>query len=325
MATFKRVAGKVLCALSITLPCAGAFADYPEKPLRIVVPYAPGATASLVGQTMAEKLTSELGQPVVADYRPGAQGNIGAAHVASSPPDGYTLLLGTISILAMNPSLYKNLSFDSVRDFQPISQVINTQNILVINPELPVRSVRELADYARANPGKLSFASPGAGSTAHLSGELFSKLMDVKMMHVPYKGGGPARVDLLGGRVSMMFFDLSIVQHVEAGQLRALAVTGAERASRTPDLPTMQELGYKDFHVESWYGLLAPKGTPEPVVQKLNAAIGRVLKMPDVIKAFESANARIAKDQTVAGFEATLRADIEKWRPVIESTGMKIE
>ena len=245
------------------------------------MPFPAGGTTDVLARAVAQKLTESLGQPTVVDNRPGAGGNIGAELVAKSPPDGYTLLMGTVGTHAINPSLYPQMPYDHVKDFVPVILVAGVPNVLVINPSLPVNSVQELIAYAKANPGKLNFASSGNGTSIHLSGELFKTMAGVQMTHVPYKGSAPALQDLVGGQVQLMFDNLpSSLALIKAGKLKALAVTSLTRAAALPDVPTVAESGLPGFEASSWFGLLAPAGTPQPIVVTLNARCREVAGYP---------------------------------------------
>ena len=255
---------------------------YPTKPIRIVVPFPAGGTTDVLARAAAQKLTESLGQPAVVDNRPGAGGNIGAELVAKSPPDGYTLLMGTVGTHAINPSLYPKMPYDHVKDFAPVILVAGVPNVLVINPALPVNSVQELIAYAKANPGKLNFASSGNGTSIHLSGELFKTMAGVQMTHVPYKGSAPALQDLVGGQVQLMFDNLpSSLALIKGGKLKALAVTSSARAAALPDVPTLAESGLPGFEASSWFGLLAPAGTPQPIILKVNGDVAKWLASPE--------------------------------------------
>lgn len=302
-----------------------AHADYPEKPIRLVVPFAPGATIGPLAQVISEQLSSELGASVYSDFKTGAGGNIGADIVAKSPGDGYTLLLGTISILTINPSLYKDIPFDPIKDFKPVAMLVTTQNMLVVNPESRIASVADLIAYAKENPGKATFGSSGTGSSMHLAGELFSTTAGVRMTHVPYRGGGPARSDLIGGRLTLMFSDLSGIPMVESGKLNVLAMTGSKRDSRLPEVPTMQQLGMPDFDVEPWYGLVAPAGTPDAILAKINASIQRIFAKPEVRASIESIGLQPAEDLSVGYMAGKIRSDLAKWAPIVHAVGMKVE
>src|SRR5512144_2335881 len=262
---------------------AGAWAqDYPTKPIRIVVPFPPGGATDLLARAVAQRLTEKWGQAVLVDNRPGAGGNIGSELVAKSAPDGYTLEMGTVGTHSINASLYAKMPYDHVKDFVPIILVAGVPNVLVVNPALPVNSVQELVAYAKANPGKLNFASSGNGTSIHLSGELFKVMAGVQMTHVPYKGSAPALQDLIGGQVQLMFDNLPpSLPQIKAGKLRALAVTTATRSPALPDLPTIAESGLPGFEASSWFGIVAPAGTPPAIVAKLNAEVAKWLASPE--------------------------------------------
>ena len=274
-----------LAALAATLHAAEG--DYPARPVKIVVPFAPGGSTDVVARILAEKLGVELKQTFIVDNRPGAGGNIGADAVAKSNADGYTLLMGTTGVLAINGHLYKNMPYDPDKDFAPVSYTSLITNILVVNPEVPARTVPELIRLAKSKPGGLTFASSGAGSSTHLSGELFKALAGVEILHVPYRGSSQALVDVISGQVTMLFDNApSAIPFVQQGKLRALAVTSTKRLPNLPDVPTIEESGVKGYESLSWSGIVAPAGTPRPVVNKLNAAIERILAMEDVRQRF---------------------------------------
>jgi len=242
------------------------------------VPYAPGGPVDLSARLIAPKLQQSLGQPVIVENKPGAGGNIGADFVAKSAPDGYTLVMGAIATHAINPALYKNFPYDPVRDFRPIALLVQVPNVLVVNNDLPARSVAELIRLLKEKPGKLDFASGSTGSTGHLAGELFKQLTDTYMVHIPYKGSAPAVSDLLAGRVALMFDNLaSALPNIQAGKVRALAVTTLRRSSFLPDLPTLDESGLKGFDMTTWWGLMAPAKTPQPVVERIAAESAKAL------------------------------------------------
>src|SRR6059058_1306367 len=273
-------------AFAAAASCAPAVAIaqvYPSKPIRLVVPFPPGGSLDVVARAIGQKLTEAWGQPVVIDNRPGAGGNIGADLVAKSAPDGYTILEGALSTHAVNVSLYSKMPYDPIKDFVPITLVAITPNVLVLNASFPVNSVPELLAYARANPGKLSFGSGSNGSAGHLAGELFKADAGVDMVHVPFKGGAPATQALLAGDTQLMFDNLAnATPQVKAGKLKALAVTTAQRSRLAPELPTMAEAGLAGFDISTWYGLLAPAGTPRDIIAKWNAEVTRILNAPDV-------------------------------------------
>lgn len=310
-------------AVPLLFAATHAQAAWPERPITLVVPYTPGGVTDALARVVATALSERLKQPVVVDNRAGGGANIGAALVARANPDGYTLLMGSAATHAINVSLYKKLSYDPIKDFAPISLVAEVPNVLVVNPSVPVHSVKELIAYAKANPGRLNFGSSGAGGTIHLSGELFKSMAGVQMTHVPYKGSAPAVNDLLGGQIQVMF-DSSVVPYVKAGRLRALGVTSATRSSALPDVPTIAEAGLPGYEATAWFGVLAPAGTPEPVVTKLNTEISAVLRDPAVTKwmvgqGFEAAGG------TPADFATHIRKETAKWARVVKESGATAE
>jgi tripartite-type tricarboxylate transporter receptor subunit TctC len=303
---------------------AHAQAQYPVKPVRLVVPFPPGGGSDALSRILGPKLSEGLGQQVVIENRPGAGANIGAEVAAKSPPDGYTLLMGNVAH-AINASLYAKLNYDFVKDFAPVSLLASTPNIVVVHPSVPAKSVKELIALARSRPGQLDFASSGAGSSAHLAGELFMSMAGVKMNHVPYKGGGPAVVALLGGEVSVGFATTpSVVQHVKSGRLRGLAVTTARRSPSTPDLPTVSEAGVKGYEAGTWYGLLAPSGTPKDVVSRLHADSMKSLAAADVKQRLDNAGFE-AIGTTPEQFGTYIRSETEKWGKVVRAAGVRVE
>ncbi len=271
-----------IAAWGLPLFAAAQAPAYPTKPIRLVVPFPPGGATDILAREVAKHLTEAWGQSVVVDNRPGAGGNIGSELVAKAAPDGYTLEMGTVGTHAINASLYSKMPYDHVKDFVPVILVAGVPNVLEVNPSVPVNSVQELIAYAKANPGKLNFASSGAGTSIHLSGELFKVMAGVQMTHVPYKGSAPALQDLLGGQVQLMFDNLPpSLPQIKAGKLRALAVTSTTRAPALPDVPTVAEAGLPGFEASSWFGVLAPAGTPPAIVAKLNAEIAKWLTSPE--------------------------------------------
>jgi tripartite-type tricarboxylate transporter receptor subunit TctC len=312
-------------ALAALLATVALAQPYPSKPIRIVVPFPAGGTTDVLARAVAQKLTESLGQATVVDNRPGAGGNIGAELVAKSPPDGYTLLMGTVGTHAINPGLYPKMPYDHVKDFSPVILVAGVPNVLVVNPALPFNSVKELIAYAKANPGKLNFASSGNGTSIHLSGELFRTMADVQIMHVPYKGSSPALQDLVGGQVQIMFDNLpSSLALIKAGKLKALAVTSLARAAALPDVPTLAESGLPGFEASSWFGLLAPAGTPQPVIAKLNADVAKWLASPEA-KEKLLAQGAIAAGGTPEDFAKHIAAETAKWQKVVKDSGAKID
>ena len=317
---------RLLSALAAGLLSAATPAQqYPAKPIRLVVPFPPSGPADVIARPLAQRLGEVLGQPVVVENRAGATGTIGASFVAKSPPDGYTLLMGTSNELAMSPGLYSKLPYHPSADFAPVSVVIVFPNILIAHPALPVRSTAELIALAKARPGQLNFATSGPGSTNHLSGELFKTLAGMKVAFVAYKGGGPAVTDLMGGHVDAMFATMpSAVSFVQSGKLRGLMVTDGKRWSAAPEVPSAREAGVPGLIVLTWNGVLAPAGTPAALVAKLNADIVKVANTPEM-KERMAAQAAEVTTTTPEEFAGILRRDFEKWLKVIKSAGIRID
>jgi tripartite-type tricarboxylate transporter receptor subunit TctC len=298
---------------------------YPNRPVKLVVPFPPGGPLDIVGRTLAQKLTEAWGQSVVVDNRPGAGGNIGADAVAKSPPDGYTIVMGALSTHAVNPSLYAKMPYDAVKDFAPITLVAVTPNVLVVNASLPVGSAREFVAYAKANSGKLAFGSGSNGSAGHLAGELFKVETGIDVIHVPYKGGAPATQALLAGDTQFMFDNLAnAMPQVRAGKLRALAVTTATRSKLAPELPTMAEAGLPGFDISTWFGLLAPAGTPRDVIARWNAEVTRILNSPDMRERLTLQGAEPAPT-TPEQFAAFIQSEIPKYARIVKASGAKVD
>ena len=303
---------------------APAQVQYPNKPVRLVLPFPPGGGTDTLGRVVGAKLSDSLGQQVVIENRPGAGANIGAEVVAKSVPDGYTLLMGNIAH-AINVTLYSKLGYDLQKDLAPVSLLASTPNIVVVHPSVPATSVKELIAVAKARPGQLDFASSGSGSSAHLAGELFSNLAGIKMTHVPYKGGGPAVIALLGGQVSVGFATTpSVINHVKSGKLRGLAVTGARRSPSSPELPTVSESGLPGFEVVGWYGLLVPSGTSREIVSRLHAESVKLLKLPDVKERLDATGFEPI-GTTPDEFGAYIRSEVEKWAKVVKASGIRAD
>jgi tripartite-type tricarboxylate transporter receptor subunit TctC len=315
-----------VCAIAPGVVSPAAFAQaYPNKPIRMIVPFPPGGTADILGRAIGQKLAENVGQQVIVENRAGANGNIGAQIVAKSPPDGYTLLMSPQSTLTNNPSLYSALPFDTLKDFAPITLVAETPHFIVVHPSVPAKTVGDLIALAKAKPGYLTFASAGSGSSLHLSGELFKSMSGIDIVHIPYKGAAPAVTDLLGGQVSMMFdTGPSALPHVRSGKTRAIAVTTAKRSRLMPDLPTVVESGLPGYDVTTWFGLVAPSGTPREIVTKLNTEVVRILQAPEVKERLET-QAADPVGNTPEEFAAIIRADIAKWGEVIKLAGVRIE
>ena len=320
----RAVSGVVAGVISAFALSATAQAAYPDKPVRVVVGFSAGGTTDVIARIMAKELTQELGQSFVIENKPGGGSNIATDYVARATPDGYTVLFVAVTS-AINQTLYKNVNFDLTKDFTPVALGAKVPNVLVINPQVPVKSVQELVDYAKKNPGKLAFASSGSGTSIHMAGELFKQRAGIDVLHVPYKGSAPAITDLIGGQVQFMFDNMpSSWPHVQSGKLRALAVTTTDRSKSAPDLPTMQESGFEKFDVSSWFGMIAPAGTPPEVIEKLNAAMNKALDKPEVIKAYESLGA-VGQKTTPAEFGAFIKSEVEGWAPVVKTSGAKVD
>ncbi|MBM3358018.1 MAG: tripartite tricarboxylate transporter substrate binding protein [Betaproteobacteria bacterium] len=322
--------GALLRASALALSLAGGTAhvaiaaEYPVKPIRIVVGFAPGGGTDTTTRALAPKLSAALGQQIVVDNRPGAAGNIGTDLVAKAPADGYTLLMGTIAALAINPSLYEKLPFDPVRDFAPISRGVDSTNVLVVHPSVPAKTVKELIALAKKRPGDLNYGSSGVGGAGHLAGELFNLIADTKLVHVPYKGGAPAMVDLIAGHVHMIFATAATANpQIKAGKIRPLAVTTLKRAVSLPDVPTLSEAGIKGFEANNWYGLLAPAKTPRPIIDRLNREFVAALRLPDV-KEFLLAQGLEPAPSTPEEFADYIKAEMAKWAKVVKASGAKV-
>ena len=307
------------------LVAAQAQAAFPERPVTLVVPFAAGGSTDVVARVIAEKMSSDLGQQVIVQNVAGAGGSLGASNVAKADPDGYTILMGTVATHALNPLILKNKSYDAEADFAPVSLLVLVPNVLVVNPELPAKSVEELLALLKAEPDKWSYASSGNGTPLHLSGELFKSMAGVSMEHIPYKGSGPALNDVLGNQVSIMFDNLpSSSAHIKAGTLKALAVTTAERAPSFPDIPTMAEAGLPGYETYTWNALFAPKDTPKDVVDRLNAAAVKAMADPGVAERMKEFSATIvasSPDQLATH----VKAEIAKWTPVVKDANVQMD
>jgi len=322
-----RACGAIALALvaSAYVSTATVYAQqYPAKPIRVVVPFAPGGGTDILTRVMLPRLTEAVKQQIIVDNRPGAGSQIGTDLVAKAPPDGYSLLMVDTAFMT-NPSLYSKLPYDSVKDFTPVSLTATAPVIMIVHPSVPVRTVKELVALARARPGALNFASGGPGSSTHLGVELLKYVAKIDLVHIPYKGTGPAVADVLGGQVTMMFAGISSVkQHVEAGRLRAIAVTGAQRSSAMPNVPTFVEAGLRQVDASSYWGALAPARTPGEIVQRVSTTIAQVLKLPDVReKLVELGFDPIGG--TSAEFAALLASEMDKWAKVIKAAGVRLE
>ena len=319
-----------VAALPLALLSTAAFAQlsataWPTKPIRWISPFAPGGGADITSRIIAQKLGPALGHQILVDNRGGAGGNIGVDIAAKSPPDGYTLVLGTIGPIAINVSLYKKLPFDPVKDLLPVTQAANALNVLVVHPSLPAKTVKDVIAIAKARPGELSFGSSGPGATDHLAGELFKTLTGVNMVHVPYKGGAPAMLDLMSGQVQTVFSTVSTaIGAIKGGRVRAIAMTGDKRFELMPELPTIAEAGVPGFEVRNWYGVFVPAGTSKDIVTRLNAELVKILQMPDVkSKLLESGIE--ALHSTPEQFAAYIQSETKRWAKVVKDSGARAE
>ena len=312
-------AGAILSAAPVF-----GYAAYPDRPIRFVVPLAPGGAVDIAARALAQDLALSLRQQVVVDNRAGGGGNIGAELVAKAPPDGYTMVMGSSSNFGVNPTLYKNLPYDAVRDFAPVSLASFAPNALYVHPSVPANTVKELVALAKARPGTLNFASSGQGGSGHMAGELFKLVTGVDIIHVPYKGTGQALADTVGGQVQMQFGSvIAVLPHVKAGKLRALAVTVPRRVAALPQVPTMAEAGYPAVETTVWNGVLVPAKTPRAIVEKLNAEIVAILKKPEVRERFSALGAE-AVGSTSAEFAAHIRREIDKWGKVVRAAKLTV-
>ncbi len=322
---------KRLCALALSsglLAPASGYAQsgpWPAKPIRWISPFAPGGGADITSRIIAQKLGPALNQQILVDNRGGAGGNIGVDLAAKAPPDGYTLVLGTIGPIAINVSLYKKLPFDPVKDLSPVTQAANALNVLVVHPSLPAKTVKEVIVLAKARPGELSFGSSGTGATDHLAGELFKALTGVNMVHVPYKGGAPAMLDLMAGQVQTVFSTVSTaIGAIKGGKVRAIAMTGDKRFELMPELPTIAQAGVPDFEVRNWYGVFVPAGTSREIVMRLNGELVKILQMPDVkSKLLESGIETL--HGTPEQFAAYIQSETKRWAKVVKDSGARAE
>lgn len=312
-----------LVLATMSFPVVVCAADYPVRQVRMIVGAVSGGGVDITARVVSAKLSEVLGQQFFVDNRPGAGGNIGSEAVARAAPDGYTLLMGTIAVLAINPSLYKDLPVDPVRDFAPVSRAADSTNILVVHPALPVKNVKELIALASSRPGDLVYGSSGIGTAGHLSGELFSSMAGVKMVHIPYKGGPPSMIDLIAGRLQLIFATAVVAgPQMKAGKIRALAVTTAKRSVFAPELPTIAEAGLPGFEANNWYGLVAPARTPADIISRLNKEVVALLNLAEIKDSLFKQGIEAAPS-TPEEFGAYMKAEIAKWSRVVKASGAK--
>ena len=324
----KRIMPALVMAVSLSLIGSTAFAAdvYPARPIRIIILVVPGGGADITSRAIGQKLTEAWGQQVIVDNRPGGNGIVGMDIAKHANPDGYTMVLGTIGPVAVNPSLYAKLSYDPVNDYVPVARAVSALNVLVVHPSVPVKSVKDLIAYAKANPSKLNYGSSGVGFADHLAGELFNKLAGVRMQHVPYKGGAPAMVDLVGGNINLIFATVSTaLSSMKAGRIRALAVTFANRVEQFADLPTVAESGVPGFAVDNWYGFQAPRGVPQEVVVKLHTEINRIMTLPDVTARLAGLGIFPFTLPTPAAYGEYIKSEIKKYAEVVKGAGLRAD
>jgi tripartite-type tricarboxylate transporter receptor subunit TctC len=325
MSILVRIAGITLAGCTILLSCAATAQNYPTRPIRMIVPYAPGGNVDISARIIGAPLAEILGQTIVVDNRPGAGGNLGAALVAKATPDGYTLLVGSSGPLSVNPVIFKNLPYDSIKDFAPISTVQAVPLVVLASPKAGFNSIADFIAAAKARPGKVTMASAGAGTTNHFAIELLASMANIKVLHVPYKGSGPALSELLGGQVETMVDQLAAsIGYVKDGRLKVLAVTTPQRASALPNTPTLDELGYKGYQAATLLGLLAPAGTPKAVIAKLNAAVRKVMDNPAVSERFRGLGANPGASSPEE-FSARIRDELHQWQGLAKKLNLKFE
>ena len=309
-----------LCVFSGNAAAQG----WPSKPIRYVVPFPPAGATDITARIMADRISGPLGQPVVVENRPGVAGNVGTDLVAKSLPDGYTILQVTVA-QSISATLYAKLNYDLEKDLLPAAMVALVPNVMIVNPSVPAKSVAEFIALAKANPGKINFASSGSGTSIHMSAEMFKMLTGVNIVHIPYKGSGPALADLIGGQVDVMFDNLSSsIGHIRGGKLRALAITSATRYPELPDLPTMQEAGVAGYEATAWFGIVAPKGTPRDIIMRINSEVNKALAQADVKEKLAQQGA-LARSWTPEQFGDFIHNEIVKWGTVVKASGAKVE
>ena len=319
-----RALGALIALSGLLAAGATLAAGYPDKPITVINPWTSGGPADTVARPVLQKLSERLGQPVIMENKPGANGVIGSAFVARAAPDGYTLLFSHVGPITISPAVQKDMPYDSLRDFKPITQIVSAPTVLLVRPSLPIHNLKELVDYARANPGKLSYGSVGPGSTTHLAGEILSTMADIKLLHVPYKGAAPVVNDMLGGSIDMSFLNIAgAISYIKSGQLRAIGVTTLKRSPLLPDLPAIAET-YPGFEVNSWYGLMAPARTPDDIVVMLQKQVAEIIRSPDIVELF-ARNGLTPEGTTPAQYTGQIKTDLARWRNVVQTSGLVIE
>jgi tripartite-type tricarboxylate transporter receptor subunit TctC len=312
-----------IAAAVLSFPVAAQ--TYPTKPIRLIVPFTPAGAVDIASRAIANEMSKTLGQPVTVENRPGAGGNLGAEAAARAAPDGYTMLMSTSGIQAINPALYQNMTIDPNRELVPVAPLVSLNNVLVVHPSVKANSVKEVIALAKAQPGKIPYASSGNGTSIHMSGVMFTYLTGTDMIHIPYKGSAPAVTDLLAGQVSMMFDNIpSALPHIKSGKLKALATTGAKRDPALPDLPTIAEAGVTGYESGVWFGLMVPAGTPKDIIARLNAEAVKGAKSPEFVKRMHDLGYNIIPG-TPEQMAEMIKAEIARWTPIIRSTGAKVD
>ena len=324
MISRRRVLSAALAAAACALPTPTPAQTYPVKPVRIIVPFAPGGV-DVTARLIADRLTATLGQPFIVENRPGAGGAVGAKMVTGSEPDGYTLMFSTPGPVVVSPLINRNAGYDTLKNFAPVAIVSQSPLLLVIHPSVPVRTVKELVAYAKANPGKVHYPSPGFGTQPHLVGEMFKSMTGLDIVHVPYRGSAPAITDLLAGQMQIYFDNFAnVLQHVEGGKLRAIAVTGDSRSPQLPDVATMRDSGFGEIAATYWNGLLAPAGTPAPIVSRLNAAVDQALAASEVHAALKKLGSD-PKTGTSQEFASFIAEEVQRWGKVVRDANIKVD
>ena len=322
---FAQVSRLLAPALALALSGASFAQSYPTKPLRLICPFPPGGAVDIASRATSIELTKILGQPVAVENKPGAGGNLGGADAARSAPDGYTLFMTTSGIQAINPALYAKMPFDPNKDLVPVAPLVSLNNVLVVHPSVPAKSVQDVINLAKKEPGKWTYASSGNGTTIHMSGAMFTQFTGTNILHIPYKGSAPAVTDLLAGQTHMMFDNIpSALPHIKSGKLRALATTGAKRDPALPELPTLAETGVKGYESGVWFGLSVPAGTPRDIIMRLNGAAVQSTKAPEFIKRMTDLGYNIIPG-TPEQMESMLKAEIARWTPIVKASGAKID
>jgi len=312
-------------AAALLVPLCAAAQNFPAKPIRLICPFPPAGAVDIASRATANELTKILGQPVTVENKPGAGGNLGAVEAARSAPDGYTLFMTTSGIQAINPALYAKMPLDPNRELAPVAALVSLNNVLVVNPSVPAHSVKDVIALAKKDPGKWTYASSGNGTSIHMSGAMFTQMTATDIVHIPYKGSGPAVTDLLAGQVNMMFDNIpSSLPHIKSGKLRALATTGAKRDPALPDLPTIAEAGIPGYESGVWFGLMVAAGTPREIVAKLNAAAVQGARSPEFVKRMTDLGYNIIAG-TPEDMAASIKAELARWAPIVKASGAKVD